>query len=95
MNQDYSFFLFCQLVDSNLVDVHKMSIPYDQLFPIVVKHFDIFKSFDDNMEISEYEAIESYLQSSGTLLAELMKFDEANKWKQPKPKGITFYFDKY
>lgn len=94
MKQDYSFFLFCQLVNDDLINVNNLSIPYDQLFPIMTKHFEVFKNFDDNMEISEYEAIELYFENSGTLLAELMKEDEANEWERPKPKGYTFYFDK-
>lgn len=94
MEQNYSFFLFTQLVNHNLVDKHKMSITYDSLFPIVCKHFEIFTNNDDNMDISEYEAIEMYLEGAKTLLAELMQWDESNVWEQPKPVGYTFLFDK-
>lgn len=92
--KDYSFFLFCQLVNDDLINVNNLSIPYDLLFPIVKKHYEIFKNFDNNMNISEYEAIENYFINSGTLLAELMKEDEnSNDWERPKPKGYSFYFE--
>ena len=94
MKQDYSFFLFCQLVNDDLINVNNLSIPYDQLFPIMTEHFEVFKNFDSNMEISEYEAIELYFENSGTLLAELMRLDEENEWERPKPKGYSFLFDK-
>lgn len=53
-----------------------------------------FKNFDEDMEISEYEAMEVYLYNSSSLLAELMRLDERNNWERPKPKGYTFYFNK-
>ena len=94
MKQDYSFFLFCQLVNDNVINVNNLSIPYDILFPIVSQHHEIFKNFDEDMEISEYEAMEVYLYNSNSLLAELMRLDERNNWERPKPKGYTFYFNK-
>ena len=93
MKQDYNFFLFCQLVNDDLINVNNLSIPYDQLFPVMIEHFEVFKNFDNNMDISEYEAIELYFENSGTLLAELMRLDESNEWERPKPKGYTFYFN--
>lgn len=83
MKQNYSFFLFCQLVNDDLINVNGLSIPYDVLFTVMTKHFEIFKNFDENMSISEYEAIELYFEGSGSLLSELMQLDESSDWKKP------------
>lgn len=90
---NYSFFLFCQLVNDDLINVNNLAIPYDILFPVVQKHYQIFNERDDNFEISEYEAIEQYFENSGSLLSELMKLDEAHEWERPKPIGYSFLFN--
>lgn len=77
--KDYSFYLFCMLVNDDLIHVNCLNIPYDQLHQILVDHYQIFKASDDNYDVSEYEAIEDYIKLSGSLLAELMaKHDEYN-----------------
>lgn len=64
------------LVNDDLIHPNNLHIPYDQLHPIMVEHHQVFIGNDDNYNIPEYEAIESYLKNSGSLLADLMAIHE-------------------
>lgn len=72
----YNQFLFAMLVKDNVIEPNNLSIPYDLLKGVIDEHFAIFTANDSNMEISAYEAIENYLNVSGSLLAELYAINE-------------------
>lgn len=74
--QNYSFFLFSQPTQDLLLKRHNLEIPYDLLFDSVVKHYEVFKNFDFDLNISEYEAIEQFLNNTGSYLAELFAIHE-------------------
>lgn len=84
--QNYSFFLFSQLTQDLLLKRHNLEIPYDLLFDSVVKHYEVFKNFDFDLNISEYEAIEQFLNNTGSYLAELFAMHEEYSYMPKLPK---------
>lgn len=77
--KDYSFYLFCMLVNDSLIHVTNLEIPYDQLYKILINHYQIFQANDNNYDVSEYEAMENYIKLNSNLLDDLMvKHNEYN-----------------
>lgn len=73
---EYSAFLFSQLVSDLLINPNDIVIPYDVLYPIIMKHLEICQGNDTDFDVSEYETMEAYIKEAGSLLAELFQYNE-------------------
>ncbi len=60
---DYSFFLFCKLIDLYFIQDE----PYDVLFEKYVRIFESWKSWDaeNGKNIGEYESMVAFLHHNG------------------------------
>lgn len=76
MKQNYEFFLFSQLVNDEILHRNNIHIPYDTLFSIMLKHFEIYKVGNVDFSVSEYESILAYIETSPSLMSELMAVNE-------------------
>lgn len=68
--EQYSFYLFTQLVNDIVIDLNDWSIPYDVSFLIVLKSFQDFTMQDDG-EGSTYVAMVDWINDDEELYSSL------------------------
>lgn len=73
---NYSFYLYVNLVNELMINLNDWHIPYDLSFPIVLQSFEDFKVDDFNHNVSEYEAMYDYINDDETLYSELRELNE-------------------